>query len=370
MDSSVAIFCSFADVMNRKGLCSCLAKKGNSLCNRVLSRKNQDLVESYLAKIASSAVPVSEFFGILAQAAFCGSHIKNLNAAHAGNQWYEEWKSMGNAAKQENEVPTERHHQSLSVSTSRSQASFCELDEDSTLISSPSSPMRYGPMASGRSEEDRAKRVTRVLEQVPKEGDSREGVVYILSIDDSPGLYKIGYTENGIDARKVSHKQCHGSLTSVISEPTKWACRIEKLVHADLCRFQLRQIKKCQCGVQHRELFRVDREEIWRSLLKWTRFFLQYPNPYNKDGALKEGVKLPSPAFRREYLSSTPTKKGQENYSQAMAVGSEDSTTDEDEDENQKEDDRIPNRRKSGRQTISQFSLNFTGNFSQLRIED
>ncbi|KAJ5975925.1 hypothetical protein N7481_009632 [Penicillium waksmanii] len=325
-------------MMNRKRLCACLAtsKKSNSLCNNVLSRKNQDLVESYLAKISSSAVPVSESFGSLAQVAFCYTHVKN--AAHAGKQWYEEWKSKGDAAEQENESSTEWQPHSLPASTSPSEASFYELDEDSTLISSPSSPMRYSHMAPGMSEEDRAKRVTRVLEQIAKEKDMRKGIVYVLrvseSFGESPGLFKVGYTEDGIDARIDFHEKCHGKITLLDSKPTKWGCRIEKLVHADLYRFHHKQSKEClECRVHHRELFRVKEEEIWKSLHKWTRFFLNYPNPYNKDGTLNERVELPYPAFRRESSGSTPTKKGPKKSHMSTMSSKKHSTKDEDDGE-------------------------------------
>lgn len=321
MASSVVMFCSFAELMSRKQRCGYL-KKDKSPCGRAITRASQDLVESHLAKIASNAASLSESFTSLAQIAFCGPHLKTRDAARAEEQWYDEWNSTGHGTEQENELATELHSLSLRVNTSLDETSFHEFDEEVLP-----SPMTYSSMVSP------SKALRKVLNTPPNERSKGAGFVYIIALDDSPGLFKVGYTVNP-EVRTQKHKKCHKNIRLLDKQLTAWAPRVEKLVHAELSTFQLRQSKKCHnCETLHREIFRVSEKEIREVLYKWIGFFIENHNPYNEDGTLNEQVKLPYPASGDEFPESTPTKKGPKKSRMSTMSSKKYSTKDEDEDE-------------------------------------
>jgi len=323
MASSLDDFCPFAELSARIPHCAGRAKSSKSLCKRPLL-KNREIVESHIDEIAQEVLITVESFAALAKVALCHTHVEN--ASQAQIQWYEECKYARERPHQENEHAnqTQKEHIALQIrtkseditsDTSYEDGSCDTTDEDtSILISTPLSPMQYTPIARNTSPEKIKKSVIKIMNQPTHKNDKTSGYVYIISLDDSPGLFKVGYSTKTTEERFRVHRKCYTNITLINETPTPWASRIEKLVHAELSQSHHHQSRKCQCGHAHREIFGSGLKEIKESLFKWIKFFMKNIDPYNEDGTLKEDIVLPDPYGREWRMSSTstPTKKAQQ----------------------------------------------------------
>ncbi|KAJ5599942.1 hypothetical protein N7450_001009 [Penicillium hetheringtonii] len=323
MASSLDDFCTFAELSARIPHCAGRTKSSKSLCKRSLP-KNRELVKTHIDEIKQEALITVESFAALAKVALCHSHVEN--ASQAQIQWHKECKDARERPHQENEHAnqTQKQHIALQIRTKSEDITSDTSDEDgsrdttdedtSILISTPLSPIHYTPIARNTSPERIKESVIKIMKQPTNKNDKTPGYVYIISLDDSPGLFKVGYSTKTTEERFRVHRKCHTNITLINETPTPWVSRIEKLVHAELSQSHHHQSRKCQCGRAHKEIFASDLKEIKESLFKWINFFMENTDPYNEDGTLKEDIVLPRPYGREWRMSSTstPTRKAQQ----------------------------------------------------------
>lgn len=324
-------------------------------------------MEEEIAKLEQEVVVFSRSFARLAKLALCHLHVGN--AEDAQSQWYKEWKDTKGEHLSAKEHATQRRRQRLTLDiesrlrqtnvedishkgtsqdiseedsshdtsdkdashdTSVDDASLDMSDEKfdddssdeniSTLTTTtPSSPMTYRLFSPNASAQTIASNIFNILKTTPSKRVSSRGYVYIISLNDSSGLFKVGYSTKKTEQRMRSHEKCHGNIKLINDSKTAWAGRIESLVHAELMQYQHIQTRKCQCGVAHRELFSCGLKEIKESLYKWMDFFMDHPDPYNENGPFKKNVVLPKPygGVDRASFTSTPTKstrRGQDSF--------------------------------------------------------
>ena len=321
MASSLDDFCTFAELSARIPHCAGRTKSSKSLCKRSLP-KNRELVKTHIDEIKQEALITVESFAALAKVALCHSHVEN--ASQAQIQWYKECKYARERPHQENEHANQaqKQHTASPIRTMSEDITSDEpyiiivyedgspdtTDEDTTIeISTPSSPIHYTPIARNTSPERIKESVIKIMKQPTNKNDKTPGYVYIISLDDSPGLFKVGYSTKTTEERFRVHRKCHTNITLINETPTPWVSRIEKLVHAEPSQSHHHQSRKCQCGRAHKEIFASDLKEIKESLFKWINFFMENTDPYNEDGTLKEDIVLPRPYGREWRMSSTST---------------------------------------------------------------
>lgn len=182
--------------------------------------------------------------------------------------------------------------------------------EEKILPSQLSTPVRARRRYSMIPEDEVAKDVTLLLEQ-PAMGNKSEynGWIYVISLPDLPGTFKVGFTKGDPEERFDQHRKCYPNLEVVIKDLIPHAYRVEQLMLREFSNYHCELEIGCQgpnCkGTQHRELLEVDKTTLLESLRKWITFVESYP--YNGSGKLKPKAreKLPPPALR-SYLRSKP----------------------------------------------------------------
>lgn len=114
-----------------------------------------------------------------------------------------------------------------------------------------------------RSLRDHSRLFQEIMEH-PSEKQMQEGIVYVLEHKES-GLFKIGFSTKGAEARLRQPRNCYGINTNIIYETKerfRGAEKAEKIIHTSLTHQNI-IIKECEkCGGGHREWFEASREKI------------------------------------------------------------------------------------------------------------
>ncbi|KAJ5438024.1 uncharacterized protein N7458_009022 [Penicillium daleae] len=183
--------------------------------------------------------------------------------------------------------------------------------EGVSVVSNEPPPVRIIRRANTMEPDAVAQDVTWLLKQ-PLDGplNLEPGYIYVICPPGLPGIFKIGYTLQHPELGRLNkHDECYGEVELIAKEFTEYVHRVEQLLLAEFSNNHYQLEGRCHnCDHSHRELLKVDKKTLLRSLKKWVKF-IESP-AYDRSGLLltEAQSRIPRPASKKFLRCERPKR--------------------------------------------------------------